>query len=88
MSTQNCANCRHHSVSIVPIPAEDAAEGVDDNMLIAHDAKVFFCKAAEGPHAGQRVGTEPVTCSAHEPPRPLSPELDTLMARYAARTSR
>ena len=88
MSTRNCENCRHHSVSVVPIPAEDAAEGADDGMLIAHDARVYFCRVPEGPRAGQRIGTAPVTCDAHEPPRPPPADLDVLMARYAARTAK
>lgn len=50
------------------------------------DEKVFFCTAATGPHAGQKVGPVPVSCDAYQEPAslPLS-ELDRLMARAAER---
>jgi hypothetical protein len=81
--TKDCSTCRHHRAEMQPKVLDTAFDTVvafaDENQ------KVYFCTSTLGPHAGEKVGLLPVFCEAWSEPRPLSSELDRLMARAAER---
>lgn len=85
-ATTTCPLCRHHSTSRRPKVVGEALDTIVE--FADEDETVYHCRASSGPHSGREVGTVPVSCAAFEPARALNSELDTLMARFAARSSR
>lgn len=85
-SSHTCENCRHHRTERHPKVLDTAFDTVV--AFADEDVLVFFCTSSTSPHAGTKIGTQPISCDAWESPRPLNTELDLLMARAAARAGK
>jgi hypothetical protein len=77
----NCSNCRFHSKQEQDRPIDKA--GFDDVVEFADEPDIlYFCQAPDEPF---EVGLEPIHCDKWEPPKPVSPEVDKLMAKFEER---
>lgn len=86
---KTCTSCRHHRVERHPKVIDAAFDTVV--AFADEDERIYFCTASVGPHAGAKVGPLamiPEHCDAWSEPRPLSTELDRLLARAAERAER
>lgn len=89
MTSRTCATCRHHRTEKHPRVLDTAFDTVV--AFADEDENVYFCTSPQGPsapYAGMKVGNAPVSCDSWAEPRPLSTELDRLMARAAERAGR
>lgn len=83
---KTCATCRHHRTESQPKVLDTAFDTVV--AFADEDQKVFFCTSSGGPYAGTKIGAEPVSCDFWTEPRPLSSDLDRLMARAMERSNK